>query len=85
MNQVTKAMQHPRKGDSCSPQNPQEGIPHPLPPVRREAAKEQSTNEEEDDQDRHRYTPSQDRVLSGWKGLRDSRPLSKDVDDGRLR
>ncbi len=85
MHQVTKAMQHPRERHRRSPQAPQEGIPHPLPSVRREAAEEQSTNDEEDDQNRRRYAPSQDRVLSRWKGLRNSRPLGKDVDDRRLR
>jgi hypothetical protein len=85
MHKVTKAMQHPRERHSRSPQTPQEGVPHPLPPVRREAAKKEGPDDEEDDEDRRRYTPSQDRVLSRWKGLRNSRPLSKDVDDRRLR
>ena len=85
MHQVTKAMQHPRERHRRSPQAPQEGVPHPLPPIRREAAKKEGPDDEEDDEDRRRYTPSQDRVLRRWKGLRNSRPLSKDVDDRRLR
>jgi len=37
MHKITKAMQHPRERHSRSPQAPQKGVPHPLPPVRREA------------------------------------------------
>jgi hypothetical protein len=85
MSQVTQAMKQPRERDGSHPQDPHEDIPHPLPPARREAAKKQGPYEEEDNQDCSSYPPSQDRVLSRWKGLRNSRPLSEDVNDGGLR